>query len=104
MPLLKQDNITHFRDLIPYEQLPKTFKDAIRIERALGIRYLWIDSLCIVQDSSANWQREAAMMAEVYANSVCNIAATGAVDWRDGIFLQSRLFEDIVLYTHRYCV
>ena len=58
--------------------LPKTFRDAIQVTRDLGIRYLWIDSLCIVQDSKEDWTFEAANMATVYQHGHINIAATGA--------------------------
>ena len=68
------------------ESLPKTFRHAMRVTKDLGVRYLWIDSLCIVQDSSADWLREAAAMSHVYKNSYCNIAATGAADGREGCF------------------
>lgn len=37
------------RHAIPFETLPKTYRDAVSITRSLGIRYVWIDSLCIVQ-------------------------------------------------------
>lgn len=58
------------------EQLPKTFQHAIQATRSLKLRYLWIDSLCIIQGSDvearADWQFEAARMEEVYRNSYCN--------------------------------
>lgn len=47
---------------IPVAQLPKTFRDAMQISMCLGISYLWIDSLCILQDSAADWLRESALM------------------------------------------
>ena len=71
---------------IPYFDLPRTFQEAIRITRNFGIRYLWIDSLCIIQESREDWKREAAMMGEVYRHSWCNIAATKARDSRGGCF------------------
>lgn len=45
-------NLSAFRDRPPHDRLPQTIKDAIMIAWKLGIRYLWVDSLCIVQDSS----------------------------------------------------
>lgn len=65
---------------IPISSLSRTFQDAIQIVRSLGVRYLWIDALCIIQDSSEDWENEAARMSEVYAKSYCNIAATHAVN------------------------
>ncbi|KAI1750445.1 heterokaryon incompatibility protein-domain-containing protein [Xylaria castorea] len=64
----------------PLSELPPTFKDAIDVAIELGIRYLWIDSLCIVQDDPDDWKREASMMGDVYLNSYLTIAATRAPD------------------------
>jgi hypothetical protein len=67
--------------------LPKTFSDAIIITRRLGIEYLWIDSLCILQDSSEDWAREAANMAAVYSGATVVIAADAAERSTDGCFV-----------------
>ncbi|KAH7357083.1 heterokaryon incompatibility protein-domain-containing protein [Rhexocercosporidium sp. MPI-PUGE-AT-0058] len=69
---------------IDWDSLPKTFQDAVAIVRALSIRFLWIDSLCIVQDDILDWKRESVRMAVIYSNSYINIAATGASDSRGG--------------------
>jgi hypothetical protein len=69
---------------IDWERLPKTFQDAIKIVRALQIRFIWIDSLCIIQDDDLDWTIESARMAAIYSNSYINIAATGASDSRGG--------------------
>ncbi len=58
--------------------LPKTFADALAVARALGIKYVWIDSLCIVQDDLLDWEAEAAQMANVYANAHVTISADAA--------------------------
>ncbi|KAH7212095.1 heterokaryon incompatibility protein-domain-containing protein [Fusarium oxysporum] len=60
--------------------LPQTFEDALRVARALEIPYIWIDSLCIIQDSPADWEREASRMAQVYANAYVTIFADAAPD------------------------
>ncbi|KAK3402313.1 heterokaryon incompatibility protein-domain-containing protein [Sordaria brevicollis] len=62
---------------IPIGGLARTFLDAMRITRQLGYRYIWIDSLCIMQDSSEDWNREAQTMAAVYGNSLLTIFASG---------------------------
>lgn len=51
------------------EGLPKNFRDAIEVTKALGVRYLWIDALCIIQDSPEDWSKEAGKMATVYAGA-----------------------------------
>jgi hypothetical protein len=45
-------------NVIPFVELPKTFQDAIVVTRGLGIKYIWIDSLCICRDDKADWERE----------------------------------------------
>lgn len=60
---------------IDWNELPVTYRDAITLTRRLGIRYIWIDSLCIVQDDKDDWRREAAKMADVYSNAYLTIAA-----------------------------
>jgi len=67
-------------------KLPRTFQDAIEITRRLGYQYLWIDAMCIIQDSVDDWSFEALRMAAVYENGVCNIAALGAVNSHGGCF------------------
>ena len=58
--------------------LPQTYQDAIKIARTLGLRYLWIDSLCIIQNDTQDWQREAAKMAAVYRDANIVIGASNA--------------------------
>lgn len=69
--------------------LPLTLRDAIRVTRALNIPFLWIDSLCIVQDDTEDWKREASKMESVYSNAEITIAATCANSSWDG-FLKRR--------------
>ncbi|PMD53184.1 HET-domain-containing protein, partial [Hyaloscypha bicolor E] len=71
---------------IPLEDLPQTFKDAVSLTRNLGIRYLWIDSLCIKQLDEEDWEAEASKMGSVYSHSYLNIAATSSAEGRGGCF------------------
>lgn len=59
-------NIGLHQDGIDLSSMPQTFKDAVAVTRYLGMRYIWIDSLCIVQDDVLDWECEAARMADVY--------------------------------------
>jgi hypothetical protein len=68
---------------------PKTYQDAIQTVRALGMRYLWIDALCIVQDDPEEWKIEANKMGDIYRNAKFTIAATSSIDTKDG-FLSTR--------------
>ena len=56
--------------------------------RNLGYRYLWIDSLCIVQDDQEDWDREATLMYNVYTNAECNLAAAASRDSSGGLFFK----------------
>ncbi|KAF7561493.1 hypothetical protein G7046_g2646 [Stylonectria norvegica] len=88
MPLkLLTSNVSSMVAAIPFTQLPKTFQDAIVVTQQLGLRYIWIDSLCIIQDDGPDWQRESALMAEVYQNATCNITAAQAPNSSVGLFL-----------------
>lgn len=71
---------------IVYETLPRTFQDAVSFRRALGIHYLWIDALCIIQDSKDDWLIESAFMGKVYSCCFLNIAATASVTPISGFF------------------
>lgn len=71
---------------VDWSQLGKTFQDAITLTRSLGIAYIWIDCLCIVQDSVEDWETESAQMASIYQNSTITIAASKAADGSVGLF------------------
>lgn len=76
---LERSSLADFRRGMPVSKLPKTFRDAITVARHLSVRYLWIDSLCIIQDSLDDWQNEASRMCGVYANRFCECLC-----WRVG--------------------
>ncbi|EGN94395.1 hypothetical protein SERLA73DRAFT_77797 [Serpula lacrymans var. lacrymans S7.3] len=80
------ENISRLTAGIPLSTLPKTFQDAIIITRRLGYQYLWIDSLCIIQNSPFDWRSESIIMGEIYANSTCTIAALTARNSHEGCF------------------
>ncbi|KAF2735609.1 HET-domain-containing protein, partial [Polyplosphaeria fusca] len=71
---------------IDVAKLPQTFQDAVKITRRLHIQYLWIDSLCILQDDKSDWEVESGHMGYVYAGAVCTIAATVAKNSDGGLF------------------
>jgi len=70
------------------EDMPKTFQDAVKVARDYGIRYLWIDSLCILQDDQEDWEREASSMGDVYSNAYFVLCASCAASDDEG-FLRS---------------
>jgi hypothetical protein len=96
-------NVDNLRKQIDVQKLPKTIQDAIDFTRRLNIRYLWVDSLCILQardgmsldyDHRDDWQKEAGRFGQYYQNSVLTIAATGASGATEGLFLE-RLCQNV---------
>ncbi|SPO04858.1 uncharacterized protein DNG_07543 [Cephalotrichum gorgonifer] len=85
-------NLHQHCKVIRFSELSKTFQDAVVITRALGLRYLWIDSLCIIQDDKQDWKEESAKMGRIYQNAAITIAASWAKDGREGCF-QPRSFS-----------
>lgn len=76
---------------IPRSSLTRTFKEAIDIARALGFTFLWIDSLCIIQDDDEDWRSESVRMSEIYGGSSLTIAATAAPDGSYGCLQEQDL-------------
>jgi len=90
---------------IPWDQLTATFRDAITICRRLGIFYLWIDSLCIIQDSKDDWKDQASKMTGIYENSFITIAATKSRNSSEGCFTecdQKYLAKSVPGYPNHY--
>lgn len=80
----KTTNLDTHLECISYESLPRTFQDFIDIARRVKVRYVWIDSLCIIQDSREDWEKEAAQMADVYSKSYLTVAASGSANGTEG--------------------
>jgi Heterokaryon incompatibility protein (HET) len=66
--------------------LPKTIRDAVEVTRELGVPYLWVDSLCILQDDESDWIHESNHMGLIFENAVCTIAATWAGHAGEGLY------------------
>jgi hypothetical protein len=80
-------NLAERQRNIPFSSLSRNFQDAVIATRALGVRYLWIDSLCIIQDSREDWDFESARMGDVYRNALCTISAAKSSDGNGGCFV-----------------
>lgn len=81
-------NLKQHEEDIPWQSLRKTFQNAIVLTRRLGIHYIWIDSLCIIQDSMNNsdWQIESAKMGAIYHNASLVILASWGINGESGLF------------------
>ncbi|KAF5673342.1 hypothetical protein FHETE_3466 [Fusarium heterosporum] len=91
--MLLQSLVDIFTDNIPFESIPATFQDAINLTNDLGIEYIWIDSLCIIQDSKHDWQTEASDMASVYSQAYVTISAASAQDSTSGLKGQDSMLK-----------
>ena len=90
---LLRKNVLKFKQGIPFTRLPPTFAHAVKLTDALGLSYLWIDSLCIIQDDPLDWEAESTVMCDVYRGSTINIAASASVDCKGGLFRQRNLLS-----------
>ena len=90
-----KENYAVHREGIAWKALSKTFQDAVILTRRLGYQYLWIDSLCIVQDDPKDWEGQASQMAQIYSNSDLTIAATKSEDESRGCF--SNRLDDLYI-------
>ncbi|KAI1472826.1 HET-domain-containing protein [Daldinia caldariorum] len=84
--LTTRNNFLDQLENIPWSTIPKSFQEAILFARKLGIDYLWIDSICIIQRDPEDWLREAGRMFPVYRNAFLTLAASHAEDSSKGLF------------------
>ena len=84
---------------VPWEVLSRNFREAIELAWFLRVRYMWIDSLCIVQGTN-DFHNEAPLMHKVYRNSYCNIAIADSYDSTGGLY-RRRTAADMVPATHK---
>ncbi|KAF2108726.1 heterokaryon incompatibility protein-domain-containing protein [Lophiotrema nucula] len=85
---LLRENLTQLECGIDICTLPQVFRDAFTVATRLGVRFVWIDALCIVQDDYRDWEREASVMGEVYRHAFCNIGAVAASEGSAGLFVE----------------
>jgi hypothetical protein len=95
-----QQNLRSHVEGMKLTALPRTFQDAIKVTRALGYNYLWIDSLCIIQGKDGDFSEESKRMEDVYSGAYCVLAASCATDQRSG-FLLPRVARTSVALNHK---
>jgi hypothetical protein len=86
---LTEENLLALKKIIPVDLLPQNFKDAITVTRKLGLRYVWIDSLCIIQNSATDWAKQCTRMSSIYRDSLVTLAACDSANSSVG-FLHPR--------------
>ncbi|OTB00327.1 hypothetical protein M426DRAFT_324375 [Hypoxylon sp. CI-4A] len=99
---LETSNIDQLRMNINIDELPTTYREAIAVCTGLNLRYIWIDSLCIIQDSREDWKREALTMKDVYQNAKLNIAAASSAEsWQPSLSERDcKMIQPVDVTTH----
>jgi hypothetical protein len=82
-------NLEIFKNEVPFDNLTANFKHTVQTCRRLGIDFLWIDSLCIIQDSASDWKEESAKMASIYENAFLTIASTKSKEGARGCYTRT---------------
>jgi hypothetical protein len=94
-------NVGDLQDRIDWQQLPRNFQEAINFAHRLGYSFIWIDSLCIIQDSDSDWENEGARMGSIYKNADLTLVATRSQDANGGCFATSSPYRSrIWSFTH----
>ncbi|KAF7951091.1 uncharacterized protein EAE97_002642 [Botrytis byssoidea] len=108
----RQHTLSKYKLGLPEHKIPQLFQDAIAVSRGIGIQYLWVDALCILQDVREDWEREAFMMSDIFYHSFITIGAATARSCHDSILdpredlsctlgFQSSLLKEVV---GSYCI
>jgi hypothetical protein len=75
-------------EMIKWDTMPRVFQEAVTVARKLNIQYLWIDSLCIIQDDVRDWQIESSKMAEIFSNAYLTLVAASASGCDDSFLIR----------------
>lgn len=78
------DTLSDFLDSVILDDLPQTFKDAVKITRDLDIKYIWIDSICILQGDGGDFNEQAPFMQDIFGSAYCVLAASSAEGMKSG--------------------
>ncbi|KAI9150340.1 hypothetical protein HJFPF1_10102 [Paramyrothecium foliicola] len=96
--VLSRSTLAAFKVNIPWDTIPRLYRDSIQLIRQLGINYIWIDTLCILQDDPDDWAKEAPCMSTTFGNCYICIAAAQALDSEASLFSDSNLMEELPAY------
>ncbi|KAH9206801.1 hypothetical protein DL95DRAFT_236562, partial [Leptodontidium sp. 2 PMI_412] len=106
--VFKTDKSTklEFEITIPLAKVPRTLIDAFVLTKKLGIDYLWVDALCIVQGSQEEWEQESAKMGLIYSHAKIVLSSTQSSNVSDGVFMPRStmpLSQDIAILSRGWC-
>lgn len=96
--ILTSETERQWREGMPMEQLPKTFRDAAFVTRYLGISLIWIDALTIIQNSEQDWGQESVKMGDIFMNAIITIAAHCAQDDSEGFLLVALQKREAIIH------
>lgn len=99
---LNSETVNKFKQNIPFDHLPKTFQDALIVCKALDVHYIWIDSLCILQDSQEDWAMQGSKMAQIYSDCLVTIAADAAANSGQGFLRRVPDPDEFSVTCHKY--
>jgi hypothetical protein len=88
--VLTTNTYQDYQKALPISEIPANFKDAFRIAKELGIQYVWIDSLCIIQDSKEDWEIESSKMGGVYRNATLAVSALVSANSAVGVLKNNK--------------
>ena len=83
---LTESTLAQLCTLQPLSLLPLTVRDALAVVARLGLSYLWVDRLCVVQDSPPDQRDETSKSRQVFRNAYISIAASGTTSTFSGLF------------------
>ena len=90
-PMTTTENISEYvTEGLDMSQFPQTIQDAVTVTHNLGLRYLWIDALCILQDSNKDKAVQLGMMRRIYRDSYLTINAACANNTCEGFLHRPR--------------
>lgn len=84
--LMNTNTIQQYLQLVDLGALPATIRDFLYIAASLGVRHVWVDSLCIIQDSPSDWETESTKMGGIYRGALLTVAASRSSNSSDGCF------------------
>jgi hypothetical protein len=90
---LLQTTIEQFKESLPLDALPKPILEAIEVTRRIGVPYLWVDRLCILQDDRVDQQNECDRMCDIYERALLTLAALGDDTGEKGLFLDREVLD-----------
>jgi hypothetical protein len=84
----KEGTLGKYEEDIPVEKLPQTIKDAFCLTKAIGLHYLWVDAICIIQGNEQEWEEESQKMGHIYSNAKIVLSAMRSGNVNEGMFTQ----------------